>query len=547
MSSTIASASASASASAVAETAQPASFKIVGLILAIMSGVLIGTSFVVKKKGLLRAQSKSGAVAGEGHAYLKDWMWWLGMIMMIVGEICNFVAYAFTEAILVTPLGALSVVVCAILSHFFLKEKLSFFGWLGCALCIIGATIIALNSPEQQSVTHIRPFMALFISPGFLVWASLLIIAAVFAIFYLVPRYGKTHMLVHIGICSVIGGLSVSCTQGLGASIVTSVQGDNQVTYWFFWFLFVFVIFTLLTEINYLNKALELFNTAMVTPTYFVTFTTFTLVTSIILYKGLKATPIQLVTMFLGFIVICVGITILQMSKVDPETLVTLDRRSTLLLAAQRPTETEEKTGIEDPSMDALRGGYVIGSIMRARSRRASVNTNGSGRGRVSSTAFNPNDPFSLGMTRYQLSDTPSGPNQPWSNPDTDKPPSNSNSNYLSPHGAPALGAPLRSGTSLRFDPEDTVHRVGRAGHPEEAQTSHQLHSEMLSPHSSFSKGSHSDHHPPAVGTFSSSSDQGNEGEERRGSNKTRFNLFGPRPHGSEPPLPLSAPPGGQY
>ena len=68
-------------------------------------------------------------------------------------------------------------------------------------------------------------------------------------------------------------------------------------TFWFFWFLFVFVIGTLLTEINYLNKALELFNTALVTPTYFVTFTTFTLVTSIILYQGLKATVIQLITM----------------------------------------------------------------------------------------------------------------------------------------------------------------------------------------------------------------------------------------------------------
>lgn len=36
-----------------------------------------------------------------------------------------------------TPLGALSVVICAILSSFFLNEKLSFFGWLGCTLCIV--------------------------------------------------------------------------------------------------------------------------------------------------------------------------------------------------------------------------------------------------------------------------------------------------------------------------------------------------------------------------------------------------------------------------
>jgi hypothetical protein len=36
-----------------------------------------------------------------------------------------------------------------------------------------------------------------------------------------IPRY--------ITVCSLIGGLSVSCTQGLGSSIVTSIRGDNQV------------------------------------------------------------------------------------------------------------------------------------------------------------------------------------------------------------------------------------------------------------------------------------------------------------------------------
>lgn len=56
-------------------------------------------------------QNKPGFVAGEGHGYLKSPMWWFGMTLMIIGEICNFVAYAFTEAILVTPLGALSVVI----------------------------------------------------------------------------------------------------------------------------------------------------------------------------------------------------------------------------------------------------------------------------------------------------------------------------------------------------------------------------------------------------------------------------------------------------
>jgi hypothetical protein len=35
----------------------------------------------------------------------------LGEFLVIIGEICNFVAYSFAPALIVTPLGALSVVV----------------------------------------------------------------------------------------------------------------------------------------------------------------------------------------------------------------------------------------------------------------------------------------------------------------------------------------------------------------------------------------------------------------------------------------------------
>jgi hypothetical protein len=55
--------------------------------------IFVAVSFVIKKKGLIAATRKSGNVAGEGHAYLKSWLWWVGMSMMIVGEICNFVAF----------------------------------------------------------------------------------------------------------------------------------------------------------------------------------------------------------------------------------------------------------------------------------------------------------------------------------------------------------------------------------------------------------------------------------------------------------------------
>lgn len=84
----------------------------IGLALAVSSSVFIGTSFIVKKKGLLRVSRSSSSRAGSGgYAYLKEWLWWVGLITMAVGEAANFAAYGFAPAILVTPLGALSVLV----------------------------------------------------------------------------------------------------------------------------------------------------------------------------------------------------------------------------------------------------------------------------------------------------------------------------------------------------------------------------------------------------------------------------------------------------
>jgi len=127
-----------------------------------------------------------------------------------------------------TPLGALSVVISAMLSHIILKEKLSLFGWISCVQCLLGATLVALNGPEEQSVTTIVAFKKLFLAPGFLSFGAVVIAVSVFLALYVAPRWGKKSMLPHLGICSLIGGLSVSCTQGLGACMVTSIRGENQ-------------------------------------------------------------------------------------------------------------------------------------------------------------------------------------------------------------------------------------------------------------------------------------------------------------------------------
>lgn len=234
-------------------TERPPVYKAVGISLAITSGVFIGVSFVLKKVGLLKANVKYSEEAGEGYGYLKNWYWWTGMTLMIIGEICNFVAYAFVDAILVTPLGALSVVITTILSAIFLKERLSFVGKVGCFMCIIGSVVIVMNAPSQSSAGTIQEMRHFVIAPGFLTYAGLVIIGCTFLALWAAPRYGKKSMLVYLSICSFIGGLSVVATQGLGAAVVAQAGGKAQFNQWFLYVLLVFVVTTLVTEIIFLN------------------------------------------------------------------------------------------------------------------------------------------------------------------------------------------------------------------------------------------------------------------------------------------------------
>ncbi len=237
---------------------RPPVYKAIGISLAVGSGLFIGTSFVLKKTGLLKANIKYKEEAGDGYGYLKNAYWWTGMTLMIIGEICNFVAYSFVDAILVTPLGALSVVICTILSAIFLKERLSFVGKVGCFMCIVGSVVIVMNAPAQSSVADIQEMKHFVIAPGFLSYAGIIILTCIFIAVWVAPRYGKKSMMVYLSICSLIGGLSVVATQGLGSAVVAQANGKPQFNQWFLYFLFVFVITTLLTEIIFLNVSISI-------------------------------------------------------------------------------------------------------------------------------------------------------------------------------------------------------------------------------------------------------------------------------------------------
>lgn len=295
------------------------SSNLIGVILACVSSAFIGSSFIIKKKGLKRAGASGPRASVGGYGYLLEPLWWVGMVTMIAGEIANFVAYIYAPAVLVTPLGALSIIVSAVLAHFLLNEKLQKMGMLGCLLCIVGSTIIVLHAPGERSLESVDEIWGLAIQPAFLLYTASVIAVALVLILYCAPRFGQTNILVYIGICSVIGSLTVMSVKAIGIAIKLTLEGANQFKYFQSWVFAMVSVTCIVIQLNYLNMALDTFNTAVVSPIYYALFTSFTILASAIMfqdYNGQSASSI--ISELCGFITVLSGTTILHSTR-DPD------------------------------------------------------------------------------------------------------------------------------------------------------------------------------------------------------------------------------------
>ncbi|KAG5440456.1 hypothetical protein PCK2_000484, partial [Pneumocystis canis] len=181
-------------------------------------------------------------------------------------------------------------------------------------------------------------------------------------------------IFVYISIPSLIGGITVVCTQGFGMSVVSAISGvPDQWNHWFLYFLGFCVILMIFIEINYLNKSLNIFNTAIVTPVYFTYFTTCTIISTAVLYRGFHGTPIAIATVFFGFLTIVGGVVLLQFS-IGADNASDTDMLSTDLFNIQKAADTGTDADILDPGPAAIRGTFSFKQIDRKVSQNSSNN-----------------------------------------------------------------------------------------------------------------------------------------------------------------------------
>lgn len=102
-------------------------------------------------------------------------------------------------------------------------------------------------------------------------------------------------------------------SKGFGIALKLTFAGSNQLTHPSTYVFALLVGVCIVVQMNYFNKALDIFSTNIVMPIYYVMFTTATITASVILFQGFNTTStVNIVSLFCGFSTIFSGVLLLN-------------------------------------------------------------------------------------------------------------------------------------------------------------------------------------------------------------------------------------------
>ncbi|KAL2015984.1 hypothetical protein VTK56DRAFT_4473 [Thermocarpiscus australiensis] len=229
--------------------------------------------------------------------YLKDPYWWLGQVLITVGELGNFLAYGFAPASIVSPLGVVALISNCIIAPIFFKEVFRQRDFLGVFIAILGAVTVVLSAKTKETKLGPHEVWGAITTMEFEIYMGVSCALIVF-LMWLSPRYGNRTILIDLGLVGLFGGYTALSTKGVSSMLSSTLLGAfaTPVTY----VLVSILLFTAVMQVRYVNKALQRFDSTQVIPIQFVLFTLSVIIGSAVLYRDFERTTSEQAVKFVG-------------------------------------------------------------------------------------------------------------------------------------------------------------------------------------------------------------------------------------------------------
>ncbi|KAK8076410.1 magnesium transporter NIPA-domain-containing protein [Apiospora phragmitis] len=244
--------------------------------------------------------SWSGTSADEkqvASTYLKSPSWWLGQVLMTVGEMGNFLAYGFAPASIVSPLGVVALISNCVIAPLFFGEIFRARDFWGVVIAVGGAITVVLSAKQEETKLEPHDVWDAITTMEFEIYMGISIFLIV-VLMWASPRYGNRSILIDLGLVGLFGGYTALTTKGVSSMLSSTLWRAfaTPVTYG----LLLVLLSTAVMQVRYVNKALQRFDSTQVIPIQFVLFTLSVIIGSAILYRDFERTTLQQGIKFIG-------------------------------------------------------------------------------------------------------------------------------------------------------------------------------------------------------------------------------------------------------
>lgn len=136
--------------------------------------------------------------------YLQSPSWWLGQILITVGEMGNFLAYGFAPASIVSPLGVVALVSNCIIAPIVFKEKFRKRDFWGVVIAVFGAVTVVLSANTQETKLDPHAVWDAITTTAFEVYMGVTC-GLIVLLMWLSPKYGNRTILIDLSLVGLFG------------------------------------------------------------------------------------------------------------------------------------------------------------------------------------------------------------------------------------------------------------------------------------------------------------------------------------------------------
>ncbi|KAJ5345428.1 Magnesium transporter NIPA [Penicillium brevicompactum] len=240
-------------------------------------------------------ESKDGTDGRK--SYLKSPYWWVGIVLMVVGEMGNFMAYGFAPASIVSPLGVVALISNCIIAPCLLKEQFRKRDLWGVLVSVAGAVVVVLSAKSSEEQIGPHEIWVMITRWEFELYLGLTV-SLICGLMWASHRYGSQSILIDVGLVALFGGYTALSTKGVSSLLSGTLW--HVITFPVTYLLVFVLIFSALMQIRYINRALQRFDSTQVIPTQFVLFTLAVIIGSAVLYRDFESITAERATKFIG-------------------------------------------------------------------------------------------------------------------------------------------------------------------------------------------------------------------------------------------------------